>query len=326
MIPRAFASSRALLGLLPALLLSSPADANCEAGGYQMHTVAEYGSGDPDTNFLLYRHDAEKGQLRLQRTASGGGDLFDSAAPRSVTLLRGDTRCTLEAADEGGVAQKTEEEGQELVVPLNGCADFAKGIPASGYLQVRLSQNHWLLPTELPLKSDASARPAPAHAAEIRQVALRQLGRWLHGEPMGSRAIAEADILNLDQPDITHTTAGEGFTLWAMRYRITHLAELRSGLNIPTPVPPVVGFPVVFLQRGEAAPVFIGDGSWCALAVGYPVPRPGADIPEVERFTLTKAFDLDGDGLPEVFELNSAFAYHLAEDGKLWVFHYGEGC
>ena len=53
---------------------------------------------------------------------------------------------------------------------------------------------------------------------------------------------------------------------------------------------------------------------------------PGSNIPEIDRFTLTKAFDLSGDGLPDVLELNRLYAYHLDPAGKLWVIHYGEGC
>ena len=329
-------STKRWISKLPALAVAamfcmpSSVRANCEAGADLMHTIAQYGSGAPDTFFFLYTYDPANQQLMLQATAGAHGSVGTGVERESIRLMRGKASCSYETAIEEQESDPDSMEPTKVKVPLAECAAFAEGIPRSGYLKIDHTTGTWFLPTELALTTTTQV-PTAEQAAAIRTRSLARLTEWLNGNPPHTRALVESDVVNLQQPDITRTMAGESFSMWAVRYHLANLTQMVQSLAQTESPPPVVGFPIVYFQRAKETPFFIGDGSWCALYDGFPRPTPGSDspgsnIPEIDRFTLTKAFDLSGDGLPDVLELNRLYAYHLDQAGKLWVIHYGEGC
>ena len=56
------------------------------------------------------------------------------------------------------------------------------------------------------------------------------------------------------------------------------------------------------------------------------LPDAPQQLGAVERFRITGAFDSNGDGAPDLLEVNDRFAYLLEPDGRLFVVRVGLGC
>jgi hypothetical protein len=289
-----------------ALLLA----ANCEAGGYTIHTIAEYKKYEAKRVPIVY---VKQGQwLDVDLNAIDVGAPFDGAPVRTLTHRGGS--CAL-----GSV--KIPLSGR---LKLGSCAEFAKALPQRAYAFFDTTKGIVDFPDELPL---AEALPQERSQAEAAAEALLpqltlHANNFMEEKPGGDDVL---DLLRAKARRFEHAAAGglpPRFLLSTMVLTLPHAYRYYSYATDAKPHD--FDFPVLFLTLGNAKMFYFGDGSECAFS-RTSSQRTAKNLGPTDRFKLTGAYDFDGDGLPDVIEINRAVAY-LIENGTLKVIDYTQGC
>ena len=84
----------------------------------------------------------------------------------------------------------------------------------------------------------------------------------------------------------------------------------------------LIEFPIIYFIPPNQEPRFIGDGSACS----YVKLQQDQGNASFDRFQVTKAFDLNLDGMVDLLEINGSFTCWINSAGDPIVVHYGSGC
>lgn len=320
----------ALLALLSAL----PALANCEAGGYMIHTVAEYGKPGPGLELMTY-------ELKGDTLTAKPGATFEEQAratfreAKAAKLSLGKELCTPKTAWK--YAEDQESTTPEIGVyslDLSPCKGFAARLAARGYLTVKPSDGTATFGKKLEVKdakADTHAELRKFAAADARKRKLERPGRLFEGK-MGWES---GENVPLKPEDIKGSESRVveigGFR---MITEVLHLSPLpplpkeqkevteSSSAPLAAGSGKLVTYPVLYFTAPMAKePRYIGDGSYCSSNIGIK-----GDPSDKGKFTVTNAFDFDFDGNPDLLEVNERFAYWLDDKGVPLVVNYGQGC
>lgn len=328
--------------LLLAVLLAPDLRANCETGAYLIHTVGEYARLD-DARRWFFRTSPGDEHLRLDATVA-----HTDVAPRQLTaFLRGPYRGSFRLSRRGESCTPDLETPRAVTMALTdnvmtethfvrfpSCGSAAGGPSArdAGYGLYDRNTKTLRLPTALAYSPVADF----AGRAQLENELKHEIFRLELRATVG----AEAIITPGDVDDITFEILriGDGDPAFRMIVAVLRLRNLDRLLGtggyhtLEAVRGKLAEFPVIFWQRPGGEPFYVGDGSWCStyrLQLGASV-RTAAetvrDLGPMERFELTAAYDLSGDGQPEILVVNQLVAYHLEADDRLTVIDWPQGC
>ena len=325
-------SSRALT-LLCLMLAAAPAFANCEVGGYLIHTVAEYKTCEPQRFVLPYWKESAS-RLGFAET----GIRCDHSALRGpkLSLSHGNQICSRTAYSQVDRYKAPNDIEYRLDAPR--CGALLENLPSHGYAFLDATQRTLRFTDALPigiLELDASDRAALEAEIEAQLPGLTLyaesgiLGQMLRGR------IEPGDIASTQIETMTVGFGQRPFVMAIAVLTLRNLDRLYGGLEwLPADLAPrlrinTIEYPVIFFRPSSGSARYVGDGSSCASTRAFrgdPQPETTPQLGAVERFRITGAFDSNDDGAPDVLEVNDRFAYLLEPDGRLFVVRFGLGC
>jgi hypothetical protein len=327
---------RKLLPVLIAALALSAAElafANCEAGGYWIHTVAEYKTYEPHRVILPYWKEGPE-SLGLDANGLDRLDDFAGSLRKPNLSLRHDERSCSGAAF---TVRKRYVQPHEYRLDAPDCRELFEKLSGRGYLLLDQAEPAVRFSETLPIGvTDLEPDDRIALEAQIRGQVM-ELTLYAEAGPTGrfqDERIWPGDIVSTR---VEVTTVGAGPRPFVMAVAVLTLHNL-DRLYPSIEWDPGLGaklrghtieYPVIFFRPPNAELRFVGDGSSCAV---YPVasaaslPNPPIQLGAIERFRLTGAFDTNSDGAPDLIEVNDRFTYLLEPDGTMLVVKVGLGC
>lgn len=312
-------------------LAAPPAFGNCEAGGYWIHTLAEYKPYEAHRVVLPYwKESRERIALDSNGIDHQDAQYLDSLRSPELLLAHANLRCA-------GTTFSLREryvEPHELRLDAPRCEALLENLPSHGYGLLDTTKHTLRFTDALPIglveldHADRAALEAEV-TARIPELTLYAETAGQNGERI------EANDVVLSR--VETTTVGFAPRPFVMAVAVLTLrnldrlypsiewdAELGTKLRGRT-----IEYPVIFFRSSAGELRYVGDGSSCAT---YPVasaasrPDPPRLLGAIERFRLTGAFDTNGDGAPDLLEVNDRFTYLLEPDGRLLVVRVGLGC
>lgn len=326
--------ARALCPIAASLVISNPAFGNCEAGGYSIHTIAEYKPYEVQRSVLPYWKETPTGLgIEPNRVDDLSRHLPALRSP-GLRLVHGNRSCsgtTLSLRE-----RYVDPHERRLDAPL--CGYLLEDLPSHGYAILDGTRATLRFMDALPIDLvDLASQERAVLEAEVR---ARLAGLTLYAETFGEeRARIEAAAVVSSR--IETTTAGFGPPPFAMVVAVLELRNLdrlyrdggrgyAPGFDVPARLAGrTIDYPVIFFRTRAGGVRYVGDGSSCATSsvVAAAVNSgPRDPLGAVERFRVTGAFDANSDGAPDVLEINDRFAYLLERDGRLFVIRVGVGC
>lgn len=333
-----------LLLILPKLAL-----ANCEAGAYTIHTVANYKATSINSEiYMIYK--VESGTLQAKMNAIDVDKVRLKSLPNPLTLKFGNETCALSAhffLDPSYAADDPYSSEYPLRLNLNGCAELVAKAANKAYLRFDVAKKTLELAKILPINSLA---PESTRIKEIeKEIKKDALSRkFFLFRPLetsknetGQRPLKKEDIINFRMEAVE---VGRGPDAFVMAIGILGIKEIKSSFVLDKGEMSVedynasleanrlknekADFPTIYFKAPTHSNfTFIGDGSICSYAKfqKYPAPVNGAEG-SFDRFHISNAFDLNGDSRVDVLEINSRFVYRLLSNGIPEVIDYGQGC
>jgi hypothetical protein len=309
--------------------------ANCEAGAYTIHTSASYKATSRDEIVLLYQVLPE-GAIAARLNAIDGPEVmgFDrESAP--VDLRHGAASCMPDQPWTRNPKHDPDDPASEPPFRLSfgPCANMALTLPQSGYLLYDAVSRNVRFPQELFARESLSAPPEVIKEAvqkdlEIREFHALTTPSWGTHQSESQRGRIPAAMMESKSWRLTEI--GEALNQFAMVTVVFQIKEPASLFppellpeNFKKEAPSHLDYPVIyFVPPRSREPIFIGDGSACSTT-RLSDSENGAAF---DRFSVSKAFDFDADGVVDVLEINKTFAYRLLRDRAPQVIHYGQGC
>ena len=320
--------------------------ANCEAGSYNIHTIALYKKLDPKETFFLYQVPASGNVLANINPQDGENPILKLAG--EVGLQFGKESCNTKiVASADPITDESDPDLQSFGYSLSTqtCGSFQSAIPSHGYFSLDTVSRKARFPKEMKI-NDASLSAVDRDAIEkfiTKDLKTRSLF-LLHefsAEPSQGQGVGKISPEMIDHIRFEQTTFGSGnnqsvLTVAILRIKglksayqgsdtSDYTQELRKSLELKSGK---ADFPVIYYKpAGHTEPLFIGDGSTCSYVrfEKYPAPVQGAEG-AFDRFVPSKAFDMDHDGALDILEINKRFAYRFKRDGKPEVISFGSGC
>jgi hypothetical protein len=323
--------------LLVLLLLSpgAPAFGNCEAGGYAIHTSAEYKPYEPYRIVLPWWKEQPE-QLGFAPGYVADGPLGELLAEPRLHLEHENHGCT--ATGYAAVERYQAANDVQHRIETWGCRGFFDGLPSRGYAILDGTRRRLRFLDPLPV---GAAELAPddrsALEAEVRD---RIPSLALYAETAGQNGERiEADDIVSTRLETTTVGLGERpFTVAVAVLTLRNLERLYADRGFGYApgdglahrlAGRTVEYPVIFFRTPPGRLRHVGDGSRCATLPVHAAAAgadPLASLGAVERFRISGAFGSDAAGGPRVLEVNDRFAYLLEEDGSLFVVRVGVGC
>lgn len=331
------------LGAALALLAAGPRGlANCETGAYSIHTVAEYAELD-GAGTWLFRTGLRDGELELAPVATE----TEMVIWRLHRLLTSDDGAAFRVELRGAECfpdlstvrlLRSAERMDGLVLRLTPCGPLPD---EDGVAVYERDRRRLRFPVPLAVQ-EATPSDAATLAEGLRARSLELGLRLLPAAP----AISAGDVVGVEA---RHTRIGDaGFWSSIVVLRLRNLERLFDGgdgglylaggyLERSAVRDRFGDFPVIFFRWPGSEPVYVGDGSWCA---GYRFGmeesrRQAGEVGALDRFVPRRAWDDDGDGLPDLLEIvggvpeaPGGVLYSLTADpaAPLRVVDYPMGC
>lgn len=324
-------SRRALLvRLLVCLLVAGEASVAtrsllADCGGFTINTVAPYKKPARERAYLFY---AVKDGVLLARMNAIDEHLAPTVGGGPVRMRYRGGVCVV---DGGWQVDPSYRMGDpyscELPYRLSlaTCPGLAAHVPAKGFLIANLDERTVQLPLrELPVTrvTAVDERIAREVDADLAQRSFDiETYSWVTGPwhaPAGR--IPKDRIVGRK---ITALQVG-GVSMVIASLRIDRALELyppygRDELRGSVRAEDKVDFPVIyFTHPAHRTTYFVGDGSHCSSAnfKRYEDASVGA-VGELNRFEISRALDLDGDGIVDVLHINESFAFSIDRKGHV---------
>jgi hypothetical protein len=335
-----------VLWLADAYVATRHAVANCEAGGYDIHTIADYKKTTRQKVYLFYAVKDEVIQVRMNTLDQARMDnLGEKIAPAigegPVQVRFRSSLCVVNDGWQLDPAYTGDFYSSKFPyrIHISSCPGLASRIPSEGYLIADVDKRTVQLPfgelAVAPLKvvDDEITRDVEADLAkrsfDVETYDFASTGPW--APPTGR--IPKERIVSRK---ITATRVGDGAASLLMviaSLRIDRVRELfqpyeQESLRESVRDGDKVDFPVIYFKHpAHRAAYFVGDGSWCSSSnfTPYKDTSVGA-VGEFNRFRISRALDFDGDGGVDVLHINDAFAYSVDRKGHIEVIDTTFGC
>jgi hypothetical protein len=331
--------------MISVMFLPASLYANCEAGGYMIHTEATYKKTDNQV-FAILKDDKIELNAIDATTA-----LRKELVGKYLTKIAGNT-CGTTSVEISGADIYDEP---QLVMKFNECLKASSN--DGKYILVDKKEKQILIGTPVPIKGPTLN---PERVSRTKEIILTTN---LKGSTP-NKSIEKSDIINLDSFPVYETTLGTNFSVLTAELYVKNLEKYFKdegydyyGKQYQDVVNLKIGYPVLFFATGGNV-TYAGDGSHCSsmpviyrtmdlvnrelkmrdpnfkpenggIAEPDQFPKDEAglhDLGVLERFKVTNAFDLDGDGKVDVIEINDRFAYRLLPGMKFEVINFGMGC
>ncbi len=313
----------------------SNSHANCEAGAYIVHTIAEYPDSDDSYRFFEFETGGDhSGSFALKGRDQGEKSIPDihqilitkDDTPR-FRLIHGKDQCTLDVNPGHVIYKPTEEPFEEFLLQFQPCFKNIDLIPKRGYTRLDLGTRTVQIPDELPINIE---EPSVPHKKAIRNHIMDNLTKLnLNMDSYSEATIKWADVRKVE---FEYTLIGKRNGGFMVGIAVLHLKNLDRLLpEYAFPKKSIRGrmamFPVIIFKRGNEKPYYFGDGSWCAAyRLWSKVEKNLENLGPVERFKVTGAWDLDHDGIADIIEINDELAYYLSRNGRWLVVRDSPGC
>jgi hypothetical protein len=317
---------------IASLLLPAGAFANCEAGGYMIHTVAKYADADSlEAAVMIYS--VEKNQVKATKGAIvNGGPAVFKETPEPITIQLGKEECKLKNGWSTETSTLSDEE--TYILDLSACKGLAAKFLSKGYLFF----NNVLKTVRFGKKLDVKEAKAEIHAElkkaaalDARKRKLERPGRIVEGVNT-ERANVEIKAGEIKGEEDKVIELGKDFRMLTHTLLLSPLPPLPKGQKEVQEGPAtsplsadskkLVTYPVLYFAPPKAKePTYIGDGSYCSSNIGIK-----GDAHDQGKFAVTNAFDFDLDGNPDLLEVNDRFTYWIDDKGEPLVINYGQGC
>lgn len=314
--------------------------ANCEAGAYTIHTVAEYKKPQADRIFMLYRI-SESSKLDARLTALDTHSFVWTTGNRDPITIRYGSReeCRLKSGwilDPKFNPDDPYSSENPYRLDLSSCKPLMEKFPRIGYLVFNKSKNTLSIPQELPIRLEVKEGvPSQLKSQAVKDARSRELHLFAQPAWNGqSTSDPKSRILPSRVIDDRVQSIEIGERTSAFRLLIVSLLLKQVGESYPTELLPselkenpaaTLEFPVIYFSHPKnPKPEFVGDGADCSYAKLEDSGIQGRK--SFDRFRATRAFDLDLDGIVDILEINERFAYEIAPGKNPLVINYGQGC
>jgi len=152
---------------------------------------------------------------------------------------------------------------------------------------------------------------------------------------VGYGTIEKSDIVNLKKLKFTHTQIGSAdqkFISSTTNLKIKNYGKYLANVHKDKKYvirlnELLVNYPILLFTFGENT-IFFGDGSPCLDYDSYMAAiqkKDNSDI-VVSEFKITSAFDLSGNGFPDIIVVNNDLIYLVDSEGKFYVVSSGIAC
>lgn len=331
--------------------------ANCEAGSYSIHTVAEYGLAK---NLFIVKGKPEK-LSKLRNEVKEGTYKTDNPKCQNITISK------ISAPKKESSNEPTEVEvdvtGEEITGPfykLEGC----KLSDSAGFFMFDTDKKKVSFSKPVEVKKIVTTEKINlAIKNQMETIKLQPLvGPSDHSK---EKVIAKADIKNFSNFPIESTQVGNKMTMSVANLDIIHLEKYFAdegyryyGEKYFNFEKRMAVFPVIFFTLSDRTS-YIGDGAWCSqvpviynnisltdreLSKNNPkyiksnhaeMAKPDEykkdqdgyfNLGKIHEYGVTGAYDFNDDGKPDILIMNGLITYYLQEDGGLVVLESPEGC
>jgi hypothetical protein len=329
-----------------ALFVSPSVDANCEGGGYSIHTVATYAKPDPTRILFLYERQPD-GLVRAKLGALEQTEEFKRFAGKWKVIYGGENCASVPSKVDPGYQERDSNAVERpFILDTKKCESIRKNAPVRGYFLLNEQNRTIRFPREM--KVDRSG-PAASEKMEMEKAIDRDLAtRKLHLYTYGSESEARGPITPamIAGKRFEWTTVGAGSKAFDVAIAVLQLKGVKSAY-FPSPTDAEeagnpatrtdrkrydipsgkADFPVIYFRSAGKDPKFVGDGSLCSYVnyKKYPAPQSGSEG-SFDRFSITRAFDLDHDEGIDLLEVNEQVTYRIRDGGALEVVNVGMGC
>jgi len=327
--------------LLALVLPAAPAFGNCEVGGYSIHTLAEYKPSEPHRFVLPYWKEGG-GRLGFAPSYVEGEPVNALASP-TLRLEHAGAVCANPSYT--SIERYHAPHDIQHRLDATACGALFENLPTHGYAFVDTTRFVMSFADALPIDFVSLGEEDLASLEAEIAAQLPRLPLYAESGPGGREGRGRIDASHIRGMRLEPTSVGLGPRPFVLAIAVLDLTGVDAlydlsyfGERLPARLRAEdrLEYPVIFFRRAGGAPTYAGDGSWCAsVRVGDLLGRGGHAAPErgsssllgaAERFRLTGAFDANGDGAPDVLEVNERFAYLLEPDGRFFVIRIGAGC
>ena len=195
-----------LLLLSASLIKLSTTWANCEAGGYSIHTIAEYRSSNKLGTFYKFSKQEGKNHINIFNTVVGDsqGVSPPSFKKDDIKIYLGTDHCTLNkniTAKIKTTRSKNEydEIFRETKIFFDGCENFFSRLPKDGYIVTDGTSNKIYLPQALDINTNL--KPTKNEISEITKAIKNRINQ----KKLAGGKISNKNVKTIT---VTKTTAG----------------------------------------------------------------------------------------------------------------------
>ena len=316
---------------------STSLKANCEAGGYFIHTKATYHK-DSNIHFL-------KGGRDPKRVSSAFETMY-TPLPAGKYKISNLLKC-----DSINIKViKTDDEREPEKYSIEGCAEIDSSLKY--FYQIDAAKKTIIIGKALAVKSNLE------HNVSIIEKNIKSTldKTTISADTIDpdfpnpeAKKIDRKDILNLPDYRFNHTQVGKSFIMSIALLEIQNLSKYYNLYDMPyaikTPAEKIkmesafskmtASFPVIYFTKNEKTE-FLGDGSWCSskavndlmfnLFVIDKPSQPRTKLGDIYSYKITDAYDLNGDGEPDIITINDVVSYWLKDMNSLLVIESQYGC
>lgn len=366
-------------------IYSKSTEANCEAGGYGIHTKATYKKSDENIYAILRdkvihintidesaEYDKAYNEASIAYQAGGSAeptedsdvllDNFRESLVGKYDVEFRNKRCNT-------VNIKKVRDGiynnPQLIISDLFCKKFDS--KNSAYIIINKEKKKLIIGERLPIVSSTKSEKPNL---QVRNIILNNKfpidSFYIYST--NAKTIEKDDIVNLSNFPVYITKIGKSFLLMRAELQVNNISkyfvsesklndskedEYKSYKNKKIKI----GYTVLmFSQNGKVK--YVGDGSHCASHMifyknlkldnrnkmkrdptlrihpvevagenEYPLDKQGYyDFGTLDKFKVTNAFDMNGDGNVDIIEVNERFAYRILNGFDFEVINYGWGC
>jgi len=336
-------------------------NANCEAGGYSIHTVAKYKKPNPSKVFLINNDDG------LYLNALDSEKKYTIEGEYKITNLKGSCNAiTLKNSSDSII----EMNFLKYTIVAKDCKNT--NLLKNLYMELNTVTNTIRVGKKLKISKKnkiVKHKALQNNATQIikKMILNKKLASFDYGyeKPRNHHIIKKKDVINYGQYKFRHTQVGKGnkpFIMSIAELKVDKIGKyfisgedkdiLKKSSDF---INRYVRFPVIFFTRAGTTD-YIGDGADCSsspvgrldqafvnwkhlnkdlsnknqdkkIKTKYRKDSKGRfNIGLIEYFEISNAFDLNDDGIPDIIEINGEFAYLLKPNGEFIVINYGMGC